>query len=152
MMKKVILQAEASIDYKYKEFNNASYTNSDLEKKALIGSAIDIADALKINSIVIFTKTGKLAKIAAAYKSKATIYAFTNVMRTVTNTTLLFGIRSKYIPYDHHADSIEEALKNMIAMEDIGSDEKTIIITDIKRDGYEIPTMEIINVKQFLGL
>ncbi len=90
MMKKVILQAESVIDYKYEDFDNPSYTNSDLEKKALISSAIEIANTLKINSIIIFTKTGKLAKIAAAYKSKMTVYAFTNVMKTVTNTTLLF--------------------------------------------------------------
>jgi pyruvate kinase len=90
MMKKIISQAEGIINYSHEDFNNNTYTPSDLEKKALIKSAIDIADSLNINSIILFTRSGKLAKIAAAYRPRINIFAFTNKKTTVTNTVCYF--------------------------------------------------------------
>jgi pyruvate kinase len=90
MMKKIIMQAETSLEYEHEEFTNISYTESDLEKKALIKSAIAIANDLNITSIMVFTKSGKLAKIAAAYRPKINIFAFTNRKTTFTNSVLYF--------------------------------------------------------------
>ncbi len=150
MMKSIALKAESLLDYTPEEFENNHFTESDNQKKCLIKSAISIAEKLNIRSIIVFTKTGRLAKIAAAYKSKIRVYAFTNKESTVTNTTLLFGVKSRYIPYIHHTQALEQALQIMIKMNDIEDDGKTIVITDIKKNNYETPTLEIINVKQFL--
>jgi pyruvate kinase len=153
-MKSIALKAESILDYTPEEFENKHFIESDNEKKCLIRSAISIAEKLNISSIIVFTKTGRLAKIAAAYKSKIRIYAFTNRESTVTNTTLLFGVKSRYIPYTHHTQTqaLEQALQTMVSMNDIEGNDKTIIITDIKKDNSENPTLEIINVKEFLGL
>jgi hypothetical protein len=40
----------------------------------------------------------------------------------------------------------------MIKMGDIENNERTIVITDTIQNGYENPTLEIINVDHFLGL
>jgi pyruvate kinase len=152
MMKSIALKAESLLDYTPEEFHNNHFTESDNEKKCLIRSAISIADKLNINSIIVFTKTGRLAKIAAAYKSKIKIYAFTNKESTVTNSTLLFWVKSRYLPYEHHTQALEDALQTMIRMKDINSNEKIIVITDIKKDNYETPTLEIIHVDRFLGM
>lgn len=152
MMKKIIMQAETSLEYEHEEFTDSSYTESDLEKKALIKSAIEVANNLNINSIMVFTKSGKLAKIAAAYRPKINIFAFTNRRTTLTNSVLYFWVKSRYIDYDHHADALEEALQIMIKMWDIEGDEKTLVVTDIKKNWHNNPVLEIINVKQFLGL
>lgn len=116
MMKKIISQAEGIVNYSHEDFENNSYTPSDLEKKALIRSAIDIADTLNITSIIVFTRSGKLAKIAAAYRPRINIFAFTNQKTTLTNTVCYFGIKSRYIPYEHHSEALEEALRTMVKM------------------------------------
>lgn len=152
MMKSIALKAEATIDYTYEDFDNVDFTESDQEKKCLIRSAIFIAEKLNINSIIVFTKTGRLAKMAAAYKSRVKIYAFTNQEGTVTNTNLLFGVKSRYLSYNDHTQALEEALQRMLAMHDVESDEKTIVITDIQKNGHENPTLEIVNIKEYLGL
>ncbi|MBP6085658.1 hypothetical protein KA478_00295 [Patescibacteria group bacterium] len=90
MMKRIILQAEDVIDYKHEEFENGDFTQRDIEKKYLIRSAIEIAERNGIHSIVLFTRTGKLARMAAAYRPKLRIFAFTNNKHTYTNTTILF--------------------------------------------------------------
>jgi len=152
MMKKIILQAESIVNYTYQDFDNNTYTTTDLEKKALIKSAIDIADALQINNIIVFTISGKLAKIAAAYRPRVNIFAFTNQKTTLTNTVCYFGIKSRHIPYKHHSEALEEALRTMVKMGDIKNDERTIVITDILKNGHENPTLEIIHVGKFLGV
>jgi pyruvate kinase len=80
----------------------------------LIRSAIEIAERNHIGSIVLFTRTGKLAKMAAAYRPNVRIFAFTNRETTYTNTTLLFGVTSRYVPFEHHGEMLEPALKMMI--------------------------------------
>jgi pyruvate kinase len=107
MMKSIALKAESLLDYSPEEFENIHFTESDNEKKCLIRSAISIAEKLGINSIIVFTRTGRLAKIAAAYKSKVRVYAFTNQETTVTNTTLLFGVKSRYVEYTDHTQALE---------------------------------------------
>lgn len=151
MMKSIALKAESTIDYTHEEFENIHFTQSDNEKKCLIRSAIFIADKLNIDNIILFTKTGRLAKMAAAYKSKVRIYAFTNQETTFTNTTLLFGVKSRYLEYEHHTQALEQALERMIKMGDVSIDDKTIVITDIKKNDHENPTLEIVNIKEYLG-
>lgn len=152
MMKNIIMQAEESIEYKYEEFHNDFYTPSDLEKKALIRSAIDVANNLGIKSIILFTKWGKLARIAAAYRSRINFFAFTNRKSTFTASALYFGVKSRYIPYNHHSEALEQALRKMIQMGDIEWHEKTLVVTDIKKNGYNNPVLEIISPKDYLGM
>jgi pyruvate kinase len=151
MMKSIALKAESIIEYSPEEFHNEHFTETDNEKKALIKSAIDIAKNLNIENIVVFTKTGRLAKIAAAYKSNAKIYAFTNQLSTVTNTTLLFGVKTRYIAYTNHTQILEDALKTMID-KDINEDDRVIVVTDIQKGDHETPTLEIVHARKLLGL
>jgi len=152
MMKSIALKAESILDYTTQEFENTQFTESDNAKKVLIKSAIAIAEKLGINSIIVFTRTGRLAKIAAAYKSKIRIYAFTNQEKTFTNTTLLFGVKSRYIEYADHTQALEWALQMMLKMWDIERNEKTIVITDIKKNNNENPILKIITVEDFLSM
>lgn len=151
MMKSIALKAESIIDYTHTEFDNSQFTDSDNEKKSLIQSAITIADKLNIESIVLFTETGKLAKIAAAYKSKIRVYAFTNQEKTMTNTTLLFGVKSRYIPYTEQTQALDAALHIMLKMKDVQLDERVIVITDTVHNNTKTPTLEIVHVQKYLG-
>jgi pyruvate kinase len=57
MMKKIAIQAESVIDYKHEDFEHNQYSESDIDKKYLIKSAIEIAEKNNISAIITFTKS-----------------------------------------------------------------------------------------------
>lgn len=57
MMKKIALEAEATLEYKHEDYESIGLTQRDIEKKRLIRSAVYIADSLNAKAIVTFTKT-----------------------------------------------------------------------------------------------
>jgi pyruvate kinase len=151
MMKKIILQAESSIEYLHEDFEHKNFTESDLDKKHLIKSAVHIAEQHNVAAIVLFTKTGKLARIAAAYRPKTPIFAFTNRRETITQTAILFGVVSRHLPFISHTDVLKEALQILINKNDITKSDRIIVITDIKHGEIYIPTMEIISLKSLFA-
>ena len=151
MMKSVVVQAESVLDYRHEEFENSGFSQRDTEKKYLIRSAIEIAERNHIESIVVFTKTGKLAKMAAAYRPNVRIFAFTNKETTYTNTTLLFGVTSRYVPFEHHSEMLEPALKMMLDMNDVKMEDRVVVVTDLRKGNKEIPLLEIVTLSDFFG-
>ena len=150
MMKSVVMNAESVLEYKHEEFENNWLTQSDIEKKYLIRSAIEIAERDHIASIVLFTRTGKLAKLAAAYRPKVNIYAVTNQHTTYTNTALLFGVISRYMDFEYHGDALEPSLQMLVDHGDVSRDERVIVVTDIRKSGKDISVLEIVTVKDIL--
>ena len=152
MMNKIIMQAEANIQYHYKEFTDNRYVGDvDLQRKALMRSAIEISDSLGINTIVIFTRTGKLAKIASSYRPKANIFAFTKNWNTFTNTALYFGIKSRFGDYDYHINGLEKAIQDLITRKDITLEDNVIVITDIVKGDAVYPSLQIVQAKSYIS-
>lgn len=149
-MKSVIMTAEQVLEYKHAEFENLSFTQRDIEKKFLIRSAIEIAERNNIECVLVFTKTGKLAKMAAAYRPRCRIYAVTNQKTTFTNTALLFGVISRYMPYEHHSEALEPALNYMIQRGDITKADRVVVVSDQRKHGIEVPMLEIVAVGDLL--
>lgn len=132
MMNKIIMQAEEQVQYNYKEFtNNLLNTEADLQRKALIRSALEMANTLNIQSLVLFTRSGRLAKIAASYRPKPNIFAFTKKWNIFTSSALYFGIKSRFLDFDYHVNGLDKALQTLIASGDIQPNENVIVITDI---------------------
>lgn len=151
MMKSVAEKAETAIEYRHDEFSNDSYTLRDMEKKSLIKSAISIAESNDIEAIVVFTKTGRLAKMAAAYRPNVKIIAVTNQQTTYTNTTLLFGVTSRYLDFVDHTDALKPTLKKMLESGDVAMTDRVIVVTDFKNGNREIPLLEIVTPEDVIG-
>ena len=152
MMNKIIIQAESNIHYHYKEFFDESYsTDIDLQRKALVRSALEMSNTLQIKTIILFTISGRLAKIAAAYRPKPNVFAFTKNWNTFTKAALYFGIKSRYCEYDYHVDGVQKALNKLIDMGDITPDENIIVISDIRKGENEYPSLDIIQVQSYLN-
>lgn len=149
MMNKVILQAENNIQYHYKEYTNTSLTTKDLEKKSLIKSALEMANDLHINSIVLFTQSGRLARIASSYRPKPNIFAFTDNWNTFTKSALYFGVKSRFAEYDYYKDGLEQALKSLLKTGDIQLQDNIIVLSDIKQGSSYCPSLEIVHVQSF---
>ncbi len=147
MMKSVVMNAEATINYHHEEYDRADLTQRDLEKKYLIRSAIEIAERNGIEHLVVFTKTGKLAKLAAAYRPNLKVIAVTNNQNTFTNTVLLFGIVGRYLDFSHHADALEPAMQMLLDSGEVTMEDRVVVVTDLRKDDREIPLLEIVTLK-----
>lgn len=152
MMNKIIVQAESNIQYNYKEFFDESYSSeTDLQRKALVRSALEISHTLNINSIILFTVTGRLAKITAAYRPKPNIFAFTQSWNTFTKAALYFGIKSRFGEYDYHVDGLQKALKRLIETGDIKPEDSVIVVSDVMKGTHSYPSLKIVQAKTYLS-
>lgn len=147
MMKKVVMRAESVLEYKHDDFDNTGLTQRELDRKFLVKSAIEMAEKNNIDSIVLFTRTGRLARFAAAYRPTVKIFAFTNNEKTATNTTLLFGIISRYMDFGHHSEFFEPALKSLLESGSATLEDRVLVVTDLRQNGKDIPLLEIVTLK-----
>ena len=149
MMKSVIESAESHFDNEHKEYSNDGLTKRDVEKKILIKNAIYSAEDLGAEAIVVFTKTGRLARLAAAYRPNVPVLAFTGRETTVRFMNALYGIEPVMLPEwsDDHMANLDAAIKNLRASGRIGNSGRVAVITDLMRDGKEVPVLEIIDLE-----
>jgi pyruvate kinase len=90
MMNAVIQEAEKSLVNTHNDFSNGCLTLRDREKKSLIKHSLMIADELQAQAIIIMTKAGILARLAAAFRPNINIYAFTKNRTTFNFMNILY--------------------------------------------------------------
>ncbi len=147
MMTKVISEAEEELEHKHHEYNSLWLTLRDREKKYLIKSALEVAEELSLDTILVFTKSGILARLAAAYRPNKNIYAFTSNTHALGFMRILYGIRPFLLhSWSDHQSNLEDALRFLLHSWKITKDMRVIAVTDVMKNGKEIPAMEIIPV------
>lgn len=153
MMQKVILEAEEEIERTHHEFDESGLTERDREKKYIIKSALMIAESLNIEHIILFTKTGRLARLAAAYRPNQPIFSITGNQETHEYVNILFSVKSVLLPDwnpNDHTKNIDRSLQMLREKNLIQTGDRAVIITDIHTaDKEEIPTLEIIKIGQY---
>lgn len=150
MMSKVTREAEKTLVYKHKDFSDMWLRERDVEKKHMIKSGIYLWEELKAKALIVFTKTGKLARLASAYRPKLPVYAFTKFESTEKYTNILYWITPLFLPnwvQENYHKNLEFALKILTEKKFISSNDKIIVVNDIQKDDIEIPVLEVINMK-----
>ncbi|MBS8121943.1 pyruvate kinase [Candidatus Vampirococcus lugosii] len=152
MMSKVIKSAEDNINYEHNCFENIGLNKRDVEKKKLIKHGFYIGEDLGVKAIIILTKTGKLARIAATYKPNNKVFAFTKNENTLNYINILFGIEGIKMNFDSsNTENVDMAIKLLYEKGKITKADKLIAIADnISKNGKEIPIMQIINVDDII--
>jgi pyruvate kinase len=152
MMASVIDEAEIETKHSHDEYNEIGLTQRDREKKSLIRSALHIAEQLDIPAVLVFTKTGRLARLAAAYRPNIPVYAFTGNEMTIGFMRLLYGIDPVLIPEYRleHRENLIQAIQILIEKGQVKKSDRVIAVTDIQNGDKEIPAMEIITIKDIL--
>jgi pyruvate kinase len=149
MMTAVIDEAEANMIYEHEDFSNDGLCCRDIEKKHLIKNALVTSESLDVRAVLIFTKTGRLARFAAAFRPNKDVYAFTMKECSLRYMNALFGIRP--ILLSKWDENLEENLDNAIALLKeknlllVG--DRIVAVNDIQKEGREIPVMEIITIE-----
>jgi pyruvate kinase len=114
MMTAVINEAEANMTYEHKDFSDEGLSDRDIEKKYLIKNALITSDSLDVQAILIFTKSGRLARLAAAFRPNKDVYAFTMKECSLRYMNALFGIRPIFLP--EWNENLGENLDNAIVL------------------------------------
>lgn len=147
MMRKVIEEAEQDMAYEHYDYESSGLTTRDIEKKYLIRHALKLADELQIENVLVFTKWWTLARLGAAYRPNVSVHAFSPHSSTLGYMRILFWVNPHVLTsWGDHADNLENALRYLIGKWCIHRDMRIIAVTDVVKNGKEIPVMEIITV------
>ncbi len=149
MMNAVIQEAEKSLVNTHNDFSNGCLTLRDREKKSLIKHSLMIADELQAQAIIIMTKAGILARLAAAFRPNINIYAFTKNRTTFNFMNILYWVKP-FLLEDWSNDcelNLEKALYWMRQDWTLTIGNRVIVISDIQKNGKKIPIIEIIDIE-----
>ena len=152
MMTRVIEEAESVTKWENESYSDANLSPRDIEKKALIRSAISTADILHARAVVIFTKSGLLARLAAAFRPSVPVFAFTWEESSKWFMNILYGIQPVVLTgWDGNYESnLLWALEWLQEKQWFTLTDKVVVITDLQREKREIPVMEIISLADIL--
>lgn len=148
MMTAVIKEAEANMSYEHRDFSDEGLSKRDIEKKQLIKSALLMSESLDVGAVLIFTKSGLLARLAAAFRPSKKVYAFTMKESSVRYMNALFGIDPVLLS-DWSEDleaNLDSAIAFLKAKNLLSSGERVVAVNDLQKKGKEIPVVEVITV------
>lgn len=148
VMAATIKEAEANISPVHRDFSEEGLTARDIEKKALIKSAIYAAEELKAKWLFIFTKSWKLARLTSNFRPNLSVYAFTMDLNSVAYMNTLYGINPYLINDWNDSFSKNRDIAINISKKQwiLKNGDKIIVVNDITKDWEEVPVVELINI------
>lgn len=152
MMRKVIESAEGYFTSEHKEYSTAGLCQRDIEKKALIKNAFYSAEDLGLDAVFVFTKSGRLARLAAAYRPNLPVFAFTGSEKTLRYMNALFGIEGVLLngfSETDHLKNLESAIKLLLSKGKMSEKSRIVAVTDVLRNGREVPALQILDLSEF---
>lgn len=148
MMSKIIIEAEKNTKYEHTDYSDDGLNDRDIEKKLLIKHGMSVAESLDAKWMIVLTKTGLLARLAAAFRPRVKVYAFTHAGSSYRFMNVLFGIRSFLLEGwgTNHWENLALALSTLKDKGLVKSGDKLVAITDIRKNDKNLPVMEIVTI------
>lgn len=136
MMTAVINEAEADMIYDHKDFSDDGLCVRDIEKKQLIKNALTMSESLDVRAVLIFTKSGRLARFAAAFRPNSDVYAFTMKESSVRYMNALFGIRPMLLPNwsENLGGNLDSAIALLKEKNLLLSGDRIVAVNDIQKE------------------
>lgn len=149
MMTAVIDEAETTMTYQHEDFSNDGLCVRDIEKKHLIKNALVTSESIDARAVLIFTKSGRLARFATAFRPNKEVYAFTMKECSLRYMNALFGIRPMFLSNwnENLGENLDNAIIFLKEKNILSSGDRIIAVNDIQKEGKEIPVMEIITIE-----
>lgn len=149
MMTAVIQEAETNTQYSHEDFSDEGLCARDIEKKYLIKNALVMSESLDVRAVLIFTKSGRLARLAAAFRPNRDVYAFTMKEGSVRYMNALFGIRPVLLSNwsENLGSNLDNAIVFLKVEKILSTGDRIIAVNDIQREGKEIPVVEIVTIE-----
>lgn len=149
MMSEVLGEAEDHTNNKHKDFDITFVDNYPYDDKMVAKSALYFADEIKADFLLIFSKTGTLARIVSAFKPNQPVFAFTKDEHVLRSMNILFAVH----PFLESARSEDTPVEN----EDLAIDilrekwliqkwQKIVIINHIIQAWYRSPYLKLVTL------
>lgn len=148
VMSATIGEAEKNMNANHRDFSSEWLTSRDLEKKSLIKSAIYSAEELNLAWLFIFTRSGKLARIASSFRPNLPIYAFTPELQSVAYMNILYGVNPFLIENWDNAFTlnISSAIEICKREKILKKWDRIMLVNDIQKGVREIPVVELMEI------
>ena len=148
VMAATVREAEANLDSEERDFSNVGLTTRDIEKKSLIKSAIRSGEELWVQGLFIFTKSGKLARLASSFRSTLPIYGFTMNLQSVAYMNILYGVYPFLLEKwdDKFIENIYSAIDLCKERKILTRGDRIMIVNDIQKNKKEIPVVELMEI------
>jgi pyruvate kinase len=148
VMSATVKEAEINIDILHWDFSQEGLTSRDIEKKALIKSAIYAGEELWVQALFIFTKSGKLARLASSFRPNISIYAFTMHLQSVAYMNVLYWVHPYLLEAwdEKFTENIYSAINICKAEWMLKLWDKIMIVNDIQKGEREIPVVELMEI------
>ncbi|MFK7780629.1 MAG: pyruvate kinase [Candidatus Gracilibacteria bacterium] len=145
-MSKVLRYSESQIKYKHDYFTRD--LGIDENKKILIKNMIFTAEKLGAKNILIFTKSGFMAKTVAAFRPNIHVFAFTYTDALRKKLTILFGLKTFLIKKKSNEENIQTALKELKRKKLVKLGDRIVTVYGIeKKDNEVIPSIQVYEIK-----
>jgi len=105
-----------------------------LPRQKLVKSAVVLADELQADAILVFTRTGSMARhVAWLRPRRSPILALCDTERTAAALTLSWGVQPMVVPFDHAnpEQSIEGALRLLVSRNLFRPGQTVVIISSM---------------------
>lgn len=105
----------------------------DVDKQHMAGSAVQLAESLKVRGIVVITRRGVMANyVANCRPRKPVIYAFTNDASTCQQLAMNYGTCAYRIEFFDDAEAtLQAAFDQLLAQKRIDIGDKVVVLSDV---------------------
>jgi len=129
-------------------FHEEIHLEQDRNKVAK--SAVHLADQVNADGLMVFTRTGRSARICAALRPRSSlIYAFTSGEKLAGKLTLNYGVQPSVIPFHEvPEDNIHEGEQQLLNRGILPRGACMVVLSDIKVDGKFFYTVQLRHLGQ----
>ncbi|MDD2840564.1 MAG: pyruvate kinase, partial [Rickettsiales bacterium] len=127
-----------------KDFDDDNFINQELA----ISSLGTLDSVIGVDSIVVLTKTGRMAEILSNERPEYPIFALTDNQLTCNKLSLAYGVYPMVIKFDskNYEKTVQEALSAVKSFKPYKA-KKCLLITYYTVDGKEYPLITVRDVK-----
>jgi pyruvate kinase len=102
-------------------------------RELMVKSAVELADRVQADAIVVFTRSGNLARLAAGLRPrKSRIYAFTPDGALVTRLVLMRGVAPYHIEFSQERDqTVNTAIQHLKRDQLVRTGAQLVIVSDV---------------------
>lgn len=144
-MTQTIQEAENHLSHNHNDFELTQIDDITLWKKALVKHALSLADEVSASYVLVFTHSGNLANLVAAFKPNQYVFACCPDQEIVDGMQLLWWIQWIKLNEwkEHTSENQDQALEILKQKKLISIWEKIVIIGDKKRWKYTDPLIRV---------
>ena len=144
-MSRVLEFTESQIEYKHDYFTTNLWIHED--KKQLIKNAVYTAENIWAKNIIVFTKSGFMAKAISAFRPNMHVFAFSYSDSLRKKLTILFWLKTFLIEKKSNEENLENALKILKERNLVNIWDKIVTVYWIEKKDQVVPSIQVIEIK-----